>query len=1223
MPRSSRHKSHKQHKHSSKEVKEYSDSEEVKERKDRDSEVAVRVSGSSEKRKLAVDGNSEEYTASKRRKERSSDVSGVDRWSGGDKDKDNKENKDRDRDRDGKGEGGSEKGLKSKVSVDPKSSSKSSRRHESSSEKKDAVNEIEEVKRNSSGSKNDKESKSSKDKEKDSKSKDGHQYKDSKDKDRDKDKDSKDSKDKERGAERSTKGQDARRERSAEKGSKVAVDNEGSRKFQELPAKPQVGNTEVQVPEDVRNPELDREHEKRLRKRRDSSDEKDGKYLEELKDSSGRRLSIKDERHKDERYKDDRYKEKYRDDLERDRVRDHRSRDDRPRDDRTSKDHTSERSDSRHSRDDSKSTIEYRHKKSKTQNIDRDGNPHHLEERDARYKDYRGKKRPSDDEDRSDLKPRSSKEHRYEVEKKGSSSKVESVTDKGRSQSRLVDGDSTSGGRRKSSPSSGTHLPNDSFRHSSKQAELKYRESDERARLKVISSREPSSVSGVPERTYEPQSTDKLKPVGKPSPKDNNLSELVPERSPKSDSQVSPVQLKEKSHSSTSIDRRPLNRTPVRRSSDFDESLRRSMGSKDGRDYVANDERGSPNWAPEQPVGDEFPHADGDTVSVSSSANRNSHLPPSSPSVLPPPPPPPLRTGVDSPVFSSFEEDNRGKSSNRYKRPSDHNMGRGQGNVWKWSSPVSNGYMPYQQGPPPVGFHPMMQQFHGPPFFGVRPGMELTPSGVPYHISDADRYSSHGRSFGWRRDETVPPHLHGWEGSNGVFGDDVHIHGKPEWDQNRHMMKDRSLDVSSEWKGQHNGPMNFPPASWKEDSHLRAPVDEVPGGRPGQGPRIDRNRSVSRAESIEIKTSDDIPIEQVPVEPPKPVVLEKAPEPSKTVNNRGFCSYYLSKLDISENLAEPEVYKQCVDLLDMEKNLTSSEVIRDISMEESENAGLRISSTMLDAPVFPKIKDSVFQRAMSLYKEQRDEMRAKFPIPSLRAAEPKIVPSIDMEVLPDQAIARQNQEPVVLAEGGKELISSPVEANVEVLDPAIDNDKGEECITASSNAIVENLVPTSGQAISAELHPYSVQVKQEEGETEAEPVSKFGSKELGEHVAWMNPVGGVDEDIGTTFDVENLVEEMEAEATLNELAKAGVDLTTASIPESLELAENQALTISNMVTESLSRDGQCNISLTSPEGQKDFSDDTIVTDGSGALAPMSVECKLVNLSRIHSPESTH
>ena len=209
MPRSSRHKSHKQSKHSSRDARERSDSEEDVKTKNGREEGSVRVSkdsSSGEKRKLASQlrggkdlsghGNgdaSAEYVSSKRRKDRV-DVAGSDRWDGGVEradgsvvDKGMKRESSR---------MDSEKGSKSKVSIDSKS--KSSRRHESERKEDNAGSVVD--KEESKGGKVEAKRKG----EKDSSQKEASQYKDTKEKEKEKEK--------ERGSEKDRKVQDSKRD---------------------------------------------------------------------------------------------------------------------------------------------------------------------------------------------------------------------------------------------------------------------------------------------------------------------------------------------------------------------------------------------------------------------------------------------------------------------------------------------------------------------------------------------------------------------------------------------------------------------------------------------------------------------------------------------------------------------------------------------------------------------------------------------------------------------------------------------------------------------------------------------------------------------------------------------------------------------------------------------------------------------------------------------------
>ncbi|XP_043716058.1 uncharacterized protein LOC122664346 [Telopea speciosissima] len=1188
MPRSSRHKSHKQHKHSSKDAREYSDSEEdgnLKDRKGRE-QAAVRVSRDStsgEKRKLAsqsqdgkdlfAPGNgdlSDDYVSSKRRKDRA-DVTVTDRWNGGEGERGESVV----RHKEMKGDGlrpELEKVPKSKVSVDSKS--KSSRRNDSLSDRKDEMVgvavEREEVKKSS----NKVESKLKS--EKDSGRKEVYQFKDVKEK--------------ERVAEKDRKVQDGRREKSID----TVVVSEVSRKHgsqsgsfeEEHPIKREVENTEWQIQDELRNLELEKELEKRIRRRRDSSCDKD-KYQDNIRDSSDRRLSSRDDnaknvKYKDETHKDVRYRDKYHEEPDRDR----RHRDDKHRDERSTRDQTNNRSDPKHLRDDSD-----RHKKSKPYDSDHGGSTH-LDDRGSRYKDSQGKKRSCDEnEDHTDVKSRSSKEHRSVVEKKSSGSRAESIADGGRSQSRHVDDSPVTNNRRKSSPSSSAHGAKDQYRNSSKQTDSRCRDSEERLRPTVRTSiRDVSSGSAVQERTFEARSLDKKD--------DNHLGEPLSERSPRSDHQVSPMLLMEKSPSSTSVDRRYSDRTGARRSLDVEDTGRRSSGSKDARDYSTNEERGSRELPLEKPTGEEYSKTEGDTVSVTSSFNRTGHLPSSSSSILPPPPP--VRAGVDSPsVLGSSEEENRGKSTNRFKRSGEPSVGRGQGNAWKgvtnWSSPVANGYIPFPHGPPPGGFHPVMQQFPASPIFGVRPSMELNHAGLPYHIHDADRFSGHGRPFGWRNpaDESCPPHLRGWDVNTGALGNDPHMYGRPDWDQSRHLMSG-GADM---WKGQNgNINMEFSTASQKEDYIPHAPAEEIWAGQPGQRFRNERNRPGPRAESIEIKRTSSTPPPKDTVKAPPKTINEKIPEPCKISSDDGacFCHVYLAKLDISADLTHPELYDRCMCLLDVEEKTTNSEdATKHVHQDLEVGAGVNFYSTSLSASLFPAIKDSVFQRAMALYKES-GEMRAKVNALWSPDSEPPKVHISFREELEHFPISSEEVKGPISA-SNQEEIEGPVPASKEW--------EAKDSFPASKQEKVEVLLPTS---IEEKFNETQVSVSALAGENreDPEPIPGEGKSEE------MFPKSNHDEVeiVGSTYQeeseavgdhfssLENASQVTRKDDDMNDASSARVD------PHANSAEERQSF-----------GDLIC--------GPVGFSHSSEACE---ALMPESIECGLVNLSRIHhSPESTH
>ncbi|XP_058095939.1 uncharacterized protein LOC131241222 isoform X2 [Magnolia sinica] len=968
MPRSSRQKSRSQHEHGYKDSRERTDSEEEemsRERK-RKEDSGTRVSETAEKRKRRSPSQQGkdplDSSALKRRKDRA-DSAVADRWNGS---------------------GSNDEPTKGLVRD---SESRSSRRRESLSERKDEVLMTEEEAKKGSGR-----AETKRKSEKDLERKEVY----------------KDVKEKERGVDRDKKVQDGRPERSADGGSDVSR-KQGMQMGgleEDHKAKREVEITEWKQQDELRNPELEKELDKRIRKR-DSSGYKD-KLQEGVRDGDDRRLSSNNDRlkngdYKNEKHKDSRYSDKYREDLDRD----DRHRDDKHRDER-SRDHSSDRSHNKRFKDESKPSGNC-HKKAKLHETEHGGSPYDDDR--IRSKEKRERKRSSDDmDDYTDLMSRSPKEHSTNVEKKRlSSGKLDTLTDRGRSDSRNHQSDVHSmpcNSRLKSSPSSSTRIIKDLCRHGSRQAESRDGLSEERLQPNTASRREVSSVSGGTERVSESRSTEKPKQkdynhFGESSAENSAASKY--KRPSKTDHQASPIQLAEKSPSSTSGDRGVPNRAGVTHSVDGEEMGQRSA-SRDARDHFSGDDRGLKSPMEKRRV-DELCQAEELGGEPAPTGNRAGKLPCNSPSLLPLQPP---RLAIDNPsVLGSLEEDTRGQagdrkpnSNNRYKRNGDPNTGRGQGNAWKgvpnWPSPA-NGFIPFQHGLPPSGFHAAVPQFPAPTLYGVRPSMDLSHTGLSFHMHDAERFPGHTRTFGWRTpaDESFAPHLHGWDGSNGVFGDESNIYGRSDWDQNKHLMSSRRWEVNADaWKGQNGNTIIEFPTLQKESDYLARIPDE-------QSDHRSRNEQSQPehfpAESIEIKRADDTPLAKntAGITP----VNEVVPDPSSvsTHDGRHFCCFYLSKLDISVDLALPESYQQCLSLLDMEGGRTGeSNGMMHVCSEGDEEVGAKISNHSLKESLFPAITDTIFQRAMDLYKKQKEERNVKIPVSTSPGSElKKVSPASD------------------------------------------------------------------------------------------------------------------------------------------------------------------------------------------------------------------------------------
>lgn len=445
-----------------------------------------------------------------------------------------------------------------------------------------------------------------------------------------------------------------------------------------------------------------------------------------------------------------------------------------------------------------------------------------------------------------------------------------------------------------------------------KQDDSKYRDYNYEERIRP-SSRDHAGAVGGSEKT----SSRSVEKLGQRD--DGQFGELSAERRLKSDIRSSPLQLVDKSPSSGN-DRRQFSRPDVRRSIDIEESAQRSGGSRDWKDYSGKEARGTRDAMDVLP-GEEHLQGDTDTLSVSSPFARTGHFSSGSK----PFPPPLFRAGVDSPLGSGLgDDDGRGKSSIRHRRVGDPNMGRIQASPWRgvpsWPSPVANGFLPFPHAPPPVGFHSVMQPFPAPSMFGVRPSMELNHPGA-YHMPEADRFSGPGRPMGWRNqvDDSCHP-LHAWDASNAVFGDESHMYGRSDWDHSRNLPGNRGWDASGDfWKGPNRtGSMELP-SSEKENNSVRS-GDEALGSQSTQAAPNDQNQIDQLADSPDISQ----PIKSFEKNETE-ASLEDTGDVAKMSRKDDVppCYVYLSQLDISADLAEPELLNKCKDLIGIEQSISS------------------------------------------------------------------------------------------------------------------------------------------------------------------------------------------------------------------------------------------------------------------------------------------------------------
>ncbi|KAM7266820.1 hypothetical protein ACFE04_008986 [Oxalis oulophora] len=676
--------------------------------------------------------------------------------------------------------------------------------------------------------------------------------------------------------------------------------------------------------------ESDNQLERRAKRKKDESGDPD-KLHDDMADLSDLRSSSRDDFPKDGKSKTDKHKsEKHRDKYRDDADRNIRHRDDKQRDDRWTRDHSNGKSDNKPPRDE-KDAIEVRQKKSKVtedRELDRtrdrdfdndrdlDLDESRFEERSRGDKDSNAKRKsPDDRSDYDDAKYKGSKAPPEVAKKSASISKVESETDRGRARSHQVQVEIKVSGssRRRASPSSSSHGAIDDYRHV-KQEDTKYRDTVTEQKHRGNPSREATGFSGASDRGSKYRSSEKPIKMDDDLPIEKSTSAIA-----------SPRTLKERSPSATSYERKYMNRPGNRRSLDADEAGWRSGASGGPR------EKSTDRFSREPPMDDR--------TGQSNSINR----------------PPSYRGGVSSSssfMINPMEEDSRSNTNSGYKRDGDPHNRRRQGTAWRpppnWSPALPNGFI--YAAPPHAGFQSMMAPFPS-PLYGMRPSIDINQSGLPYHIPEADRFPSHLRPLGWQG--STPSNLHGWDGSN---------YGATEWDPNRHPMHARGWEPNPDmWKGQ-NGD-NMLTKSQKEDHSDQQPVDEVENVQASQRSQNDDNH-------FGIRTVDSSPksLLQTPKE-------EKSdPFKSEDDNSAQHCCTYLSKLDISSELAGPELYDQCMSLLGKEERATSdgdSNVI--INLKDGGRAIPKSSITSLIPSLLPAANDFVFQKAMNHYKKQREE----------------------------------------------------------------------------------------------------------------------------------------------------------------------------------------------------------------------------------------------------------
>ncbi|RLM92951.1 nipped-B-like protein B [Panicum miliaceum] len=655
----------------------------------------------------------------------------------------------------------------------------------------------------------------------------------------------------------------------------------------------------ISAKEKYNNPEMQPDKHSR---RKDDPEDTD-KWPADNRDSDDRKVSRyehgKSRSSKEQRFDDDKYKEKYKDDYGRDK----RQQDDKFLDERVTR-HEGDRGDYKSVKDGHRSS-ESHYRKDAVQDGD------HYEDYGNRYKESRGKKRPPEDnEDQYDLKPPSTRDQRVNLEKSSGSGRLDSLIERARPDR----SSSPSKIHSRSSPSPSSYHDKDQSRHGSKVIDHGKRElqHDERnSRQRTSSTRERTPASRLRDRDAENWSSERLKQKEDHQPRDVPLEISTSsqyDRTPRKDKHSSPKQLSEKSPSSG--DQRFSGRLSGGRSLDT-KGERNNLTKYRDRDGDLSQERSHHQDRTPAKVPFREPTPSGSSIS------RGGHFSGTSPNH---PLPPSARHRNDDPFLGSHDDDRRPQSGDRrfhgHQKRNDMNSVRGHGHAWNnqpnWPSPVSNGFVPMQHGAP--GFHPPVHQFPGPPMFNLRPQMKLNQPGVSYPMHDAvDRFSTHMRPFGWPNplDESCPPHMQVWTGGSGVFPGDPYLYGRQEWDQNRPHAGSRGWElIGDASKGLNEMPDAELPVAKKEPDSAATAISESSSGYNLQ-PQVEQ-KEIEHLSSENFEAKDDSRSASKSLEAPQGAQLLTS---MLSKNGAVFCKSYLSRISVSHDLVESELYRRCISLL--------------------------------------------------------------------------------------------------------------------------------------------------------------------------------------------------------------------------------------------------------------------------------------------------------------------
>ncbi|KAL0312455.1 UNVERIFIED_CONTAM: hypothetical protein Sradi_5644800 [Sesamum radiatum] len=231
--------------------------------------------------------------------------------------------------------------------------------------------------------------------------------------------------------------------------------------------------------------------------------------------------------------------------------------------------------------------------------------------------------------------------------------------------------------------------------------------------------------------------------------------------------------------------------------------------------------------------------------------------------------------------------------------------------------------------------------------------------------------------MGWHNqvDDSCPP-LHGWDASNAIYGEESHIYGRTNWDQSRNMARGRGWETSTDlFKGPNRSASMEMLSSEKENNSTRS-GDEALVAQSIQPAQSEQTLADQQADSTDINQSiktfekNDIEV---------PLINQEDTSDVAKISRKDdvhLCHVYLSKLDISADLTEPELFNKCTSLIDLDQSISSEGDDSSILCMEATEAK-RVPHRLMSYALFVSTDDSIFQKSISLYKMQKENLWAE------------------------------------------------------------------------------------------------------------------------------------------------------------------------------------------------------------------------------------------------------